>query len=253
MLLALDKTVILGLTTNRDFLKELLRNPAFVDGSFDTKLIEREYTDYKRKPPENALHSSAIIALLHDWWLRTLDEPYAHSLNGWRNIAYGPQTFDLEIGGEKINLEYKYLRQNKFKMSISGANYAVDLVHHSRYQLIATINGHRQTFFVAKSANQVFVQHPEHGTYRFKEVPRFAEPGNAQAKGAYVSPMPGDIVKVMVRPGDKVQSGKPLLVMSSMKMETTIEAHTDGEVEEVFVREKLFVEADTVLLKMKEG
>jgi pyruvate carboxylase len=64
--------------------------------------------------------------------------------------------------------------------------------------------------------------------------------------------MPGEIIKVLVKAGDKVQAGKGLLVMSSMKMETTIEAHADGEVEEVFVVEKLFVDADTVLLKMKE-
>jgi len=36
-----------------------------------------------------------------------------------------------------------------------------------------------------------------------------------------------------------------------MKMETTIEAHSDGEVEEVFVQEKTFVEAGTVMIKMK--
>jgi biotin carboxyl carrier protein len=37
-----------------------------------------------------------------------------------------------------------------------------------------------------------------------------------------------------------------------MKMETTIEAHTDGEIEDVFVAEKLFVEAGAILLKMKD-
>ena len=70
--------------------------------------------------------------------------------------------------------------------------------------------------------------------------------------GALETPMPGEVIKVLVKAGDKVKAGKGLLVMSSMKMETTIEAHTDGEVEEVFVTDKLFVEADTILLKMKE-
>jgi biotin carboxyl carrier protein len=63
--------------------------------------------------------------------------------------------------------------------------------------------------------------------------------------------MPGEIVKVLVKAGDKIESGKALLVMNSMKMETTIEAHSDGEVEEVFVQEKTFVEAGTVMIKMK--
>jgi biotin carboxyl carrier protein len=40
--------------------------------------------------------------------------------------------------------------------------------------------------------------------------------------------------------------------MISMKMESTIEAHSDDEIEEVYVSDKQFVEAGTLLLKMKE-
>jgi acetyl-CoA carboxylase biotin carboxylase subunit len=252
MLLGLDKTIILGVATNRDFLKELLCNPAFVDGSFDTKLIEREYTNYKKAANENALHGSAIAVLLHDWWERTQQELFTHSLNGWRNISYQPQIFKIENAGGKLRVEYTYQQQNKFDVSIEEKKYAVEFVHHDKFQLIQIINGHRQTFFVGRNNNQIFVQHPSEGNYRFKQVPRFAEPGALLSKGGYIAPMPGEIIKVLVKAGDKVKAGKGLLVMSSMKMETTIEAHTDGEVEEVFVAEKLFVDADTVLLKMKE-
>ena len=64
--------------------------------------------------------------------------------------------------------------------------------------------------------------------------------------------MPGDITVVLVKPGDAVKAGDALLKMISMKMESTIEAHSDGEVEEVYVTDKQFVEAGTLLLKMKE-
>jgi biotin carboxyl carrier protein len=69
-------------------------------------------------------------------------------------------------------------------------------------------------------------------------------------KGGYKAPMPGEVVKVMVKPGDKVKSGDPLLVMLSMKMENTIEAFEDGTVEEVYVTEKGFVDADALLVKI---
>jgi acetyl-CoA carboxylase biotin carboxylase subunit len=252
MVSALDKTVILGITTNRDFLKELLLNPAYIDGSFDTKLIEREYTNYKKTANKTALPESAIAALLYEWNERKQYEPFAHSLNGWRNISYQPQFFEIEHGGEKLKLAYTYLQQNKFEITIGESNLKVELSYIFKHTMVIIIEDHLQTFFVAKNNNQVFVQHPTEGTYRFKEVPRFTEPGASQNKSGYIAPMPGEIIKVFVKAGDKVLAGKGLLVMSSMKMETTIEAHTDGEVEEVFVTEKLFVEADTVLLKMKE-
>lgn len=252
MVNALDKTVILGITTNRDFLKELLLNPSFVDGSFDTKLIEREYTNYKKPSADTALNAAAVAALLFDWRARTENEPFAHSLNGWRNISYQPLTYELEYAGAVIKIGYNYLQQNKFELFIGDKTHQVELKHSGQYSLTIIIDGHRQTFYIARSGSFIFVQHPSGGTFRFKEVPRFTEPGASNVKGGYIAPMPGEIIKVLVKAGDKVQVGKGLLVMSSMKMETTIEAHTDGEVEEVFVADKTFVEADTVLLKMKE-
>jgi acetyl-CoA carboxylase biotin carboxylase subunit len=252
MINALDKTVILGITTNRDFLKELLLNPSYVDGSFDTKLIEREYANYKRRSNDSSLHATAISALIYDWNERRQHEPFAHSLNGWRSLSYQPLTYEIEYVGAKLKLGYEYLQQNKFEISQGETKYAVELIQAGKNKLTIIIDNHRQTFFVAKGNSQIFVQHPSEGTFRFKEVPRFTEPGASQNKSGYIAPMPGEIIKVLVKAGDKVQAGKGLLVMSSMKMETTIEAHADGEVEEVFVAEKLFVEADTVLLKMKE-
>jgi len=251
MVQALDKTVILGVTTNRDFLKELLLNPAFIDGSFDTKLIEREYTNYKKAANENALNGAAIAALLYDWNERRQHEPFAHSLNGWRSLFYQPQFLEIENAGAKLKLEYTYLQQNKFEISVGDLKHSVELFNVTKHSLTVIIDGHRQTLYVARNIGYIFVQHPTEGTYKFKEVARFTEPGASQGKSGYIAPMPGEIIKVLVKAGDKVQSGKSLLVMSSMKMETTIEAHTDGEVEEVFVADKQFVEADTVLLKMK--
>ena len=47
----------------------------------------------------------------------------------------------------------------------------------------------------------------------------------------------GNIFKVHVAPGDRVEEGQPLLVVEAMKMETTVSAPKAGTVSEVFVRE----------------
>jgi acetyl/propionyl-CoA carboxylase alpha subunit len=251
MLLALDKYAVLGVTTNKDFQKELLQHANFVDGSFDTKLIERDFYSYKKVPTENEINEMAIGALLFDWNERKQSEKISHSLNGWRNIFYSPQIFEVELAEQKIKLEYRYKQNNQFDVCGNGKNYSVELVSTKRNQITLAIDNHGQSFFVAQNGQEIFIQHPVAGTFKWKAVPRFVEPGAAVVKGGYIAPMPGEIVKVLVKEGDKIQSGKGLLVMSSMKMETTIEAHTDGEVEEVFVAEKNFVEAGTVLVKMK--
>jgi acetyl-CoA carboxylase biotin carboxylase subunit len=251
MLVALDKMSILGITSNKDFLKVLLRNPSFVDGSFDTKLIEREYSGYKKQITADAANELAIAALLYDWHSRIGNEVFSHSLNGWRNIFYQHQAYELTLADNALKVEYRYLQNNKFDIKVADKSYEVELAEINTQRVSCIINNHRQTFYIARQGSELFIQHPVTGTYQIKESPRFIEPGTGLAKGGYVSPMPGEIVKVLVKPGDVVKAGKGLLVMSSMKMETTIEAHTDGEVEEIFVAEKTFVEADTVLLKMK--
>jgi biotin carboxyl carrier protein len=65
--------------------------------------------------------------------------------------------------------------------------------------------------------------------------------------------MPGQVVKVLVKPGDMVASGDGLLVINSMKMENTIEAFEAGTVEEVYVETNGFIEAETLLLKINAG
>lgn len=251
MLNALDKMSILGITTNKDFLKVLLKNKSFVDGSFDTKLIEKEYSGYKKELNKQIVNEAAIAALLYDWKERSSRETFSHSLNGWRNIFYQPNSFELETNDGKLRLEYTYRQNNQFEILSEGKSYKAQLLETEANKISCVIDNHRKSFFIALNKDEVFVQAIGESTMRFKKVPRFTEPGATGVKGGYIAPMPGEIVKVLVRPGDTVKSGKGLLVMSSMKMETTIEAHSDGEVEEVFVAEKAFVEADTILLKMK--
>ncbi len=248
---ALDNFPILGITTNKDFLKELIQHPNFVDGTFDTRLIERDFSSYKKLVTETELHETAIAALLWDWLVRKDKSSVSRSLNGWRNIFYQPQVFEVESGTGKVKLEYRYKQEGKFDIKAGTETYAAEIFSLDENLFVIEIDNHRKRFFVAKSETEFFIHHPSAGSFRLKQVPRFMEPGNVITKGGYTAPMPGEIVKVLVKPGEKVLSGKGLLVMTSMKMETTIEAHSDGEVEEVFVAEKNFVEAGTVLVKMK--
>jgi 3-methylcrotonyl-CoA carboxylase alpha subunit len=69
-----------------------------------------------------------------------------------------------------------------------------------------------------------------------------AHAAHAEAEGGRLTaPMPGKIVAVLVKKGESVEKGKPLLIMEAMKMEHTIAAPHDGIVEEL-----LYVVGDQV-------
>jgi biotin carboxyl carrier protein len=62
------------------------------------------------------------------------------------------------------------------------------------------------------------------------------------------SPMPGKVVRMLVKPGDEVKARQALAVVEAMKMENELRAARDGRVREVSVAEGQSVDAGTVLL-----
>ncbi|HEY3383275.1 MAG TPA: acetyl-CoA carboxylase biotin carboxyl carrier protein subunit [Vicinamibacterales bacterium] len=62
------------------------------------------------------------------------------------------------------------------------------------------------------------------------------------------APMPGKIVRVLVKPGDAVTARQGLVVIEAMKMENELKAARDGRVKEVHATEGALVEAGRLLL-----
>jgi len=91
------------------------------------------------------------------------------------------------------------------------------------------------------------------GAYEFSLVdPRRAllsGTGGAGAGGGLLaSPMPGKIVKLLVKVGDQVQEGQTLLVMEAMKMQNELKTNTTGTVATVHVQEGATVETGAALI-----
>lgn len=63
--------------------------------------------------------------------------------------------------------------------------------------------------------------------------------------------MPGKIVKVFVKPGDKISAGEPLLIMEAMKMENEMKASEDVIIERIHVSEGKSIESGALLISFK--
>lgn len=63
------------------------------------------------------------------------------------------------------------------------------------------------------------------------------------------SPINGRVIKIMVKPGDDVQSGQPLLVIEAMKMENIIAAEAVATIAEILVDEGVAVKPQQVLVR----
>jgi biotin carboxyl carrier protein len=65
------------------------------------------------------------------------------------------------------------------------------------------------------------------------------------------SPMPGTILSVNVKVGDKVKAGQILMILEAMKMENEILAGVDGEISSVAVQQGATVESGALLCTIK--
>jgi len=81
-------------------------------------------------------------------------------------------------------------------------------------------------------------------------VRRKADESNPGEIGATLS---GSVVKILVKNGQSVAKGEPLIVTEAMKMETTITAPIDGIVEEILVREGSRIESGDCLLRVEDA
>ncbi len=75
-----------------------------------------------------------------------------------------------------------------------------------------------------------------------------ADPGDPKQIGAA---MPGMVVTVAVKTGDKIRKGQKLFTLEAMKMETTIASELDGRVLDVLAKPGVVVETGDLLLKME--
>jgi biotin carboxyl carrier protein len=78
---------------------------------------------------------------------------------------------------------------------------------------------------------------------------RAARRGGVAAEGRQDirAPMPGKVVRLLVKPGDAVESGQGLLVVEAMKMQNEIKTPKTGKVEKMFVAEGQAVNAGETL------
>lgn len=66
------------------------------------------------------------------------------------------------------------------------------------------------------------------------------------------APMPGLVLKILVRPGDVVSKGAPLVILEAMKMEHQIVAPRDGTIAAVNCREGELVQPGVELISMND-
>ena len=93
----------------------------------------------------------------------------------------------------------------------------------------------------------------EHGLAYLKwRDPLLFEMQTVKGEFRLSAPMPGNVIRVLVKAGERVSRGQQLLVMEAMKMEHTIVAPVDGVVEKVLFNRGDLVQNGSKLIEFTQ-
>jgi propionyl-CoA carboxylase alpha chain len=243
--LALERTHLGGVTTNRDFLVATLRTPEFLAGDTTTDFIGRVGPARSLALAAGELERLATVAAL---WLQGENRAAAQVLenapSGWINGRMPEQWVVLRHGEDELRVSYQRLRDGRFRL---GDGTHARIHAWSAGGIDVEVDGRRSRAAITRVGERLHVHGP-HGDVDFDLQPRFEIPGAEEASGGFVARMPGKVIDLRVSVGDAVTAGQTLLVLEAMKMEHPMTASEDGVVREVRVALGEQVEGGTLLL-----
>jgi glutaconyl-CoA/methylmalonyl-CoA decarboxylase subunit gamma len=128
-----------------------------------------------------------------------------------------------------------------FKFNIKGTDYDVHVISVEDNIAEVEVNGTVYKIEIDRKLQQTktptlvrSVVSPS--TESDKSTSKTSRPTEAKGAGSIKAPLPGTILDIHVREGDKVNIGDHLLTLEAMKMENSIKSDKEGIIKEIKVR-----------------
>jgi acyl-CoA carboxylase subunit alpha len=253
---ALSQAEIHGVTTNRDLLTAILREPEFLAGGTDTGYLTRHEPAAlaAAAAPGSATASGAatvpgavtasgaatarvhaLAAALARQARNRAGAPVQGTLpSGWRNVFSAPQRIAYTTAGESWEVSYR-LRPGRVEAEVNGEPVEALVLAVTPDRVDLEIGGTRRVYRVHQAGDGTYVDASD-GSSALREAPRFGDPTKLAPAGSLLAPMPGLVLRVLAEPGTAVTAGQPILVLEAMKMEQTVSAPADGVLAELHAK-----------------
>jgi biotin carboxyl carrier protein len=160
--------------------------------------------------------------------------------------------FEVQISGKTRIVELQR-NSDRWQISLDGAALDADAVEISPNVFSVLVNGESHEVRIAVANDSKLTLQTRHHEFVAEVVDPRAWRGRhhgaveAQGRQEIVAPMPGKVVRVLVKAGDRVEAGQGLLVVEAMKMQNEVRSPKTGTVERLLTREGHAVNAGEVL------
>ncbi|WP_141616963.1 biotin/lipoyl-containing protein [Myxococcus sp. CA010] len=143
---------------------------------------------------------------------------------------------------EAVPVDLEPLGNDQFKITVGATTYQVDALALEHGTLSMLVDGQSYNVEFEENGDEI-------GVLLRGQVNRIdvADERRLRLRAAN-APMPGKVVKVLVKVGDEVKEGQGLVVVEAMKMENELKSPKAGKVTELFAKEGIAVENNAKLV-----
>ena len=250
---ALDAFEIEGVGHNIDFVSAIMQHPRFRSGELTTGFIAEEYPDgftgaaTSDEVKRNLAAIAGFIATARSDRARLVDDQLGQPLEalgewsvkiGDKRMAVSIRQDDILVDDERVDLAMEYTPGDRLVEAEIGEEALTVKVETTANGLKMTTRGaiHKVEILPARVAH--LARH-----MIAKVAPDMSK--------YLICPMPGLLVSLSVKVGDKVEAGQPLAVVEAMKMENILRAEKTAVVKSVNAKAGESLAVDAVILELE--
>jgi biotin carboxyl carrier protein len=142
------------------------------------------------------------------------------------------ESWKITLDGQPVEADVVEIAPHTFSVLLRGESYEVRI-----------ISGAEGTLKIQTAAQEFTAEVVDPRSWSGRRH------GHVEAEGRQqvVAPMPGKVIRILVKAGEKVEAGQGLLVVEAMKMQNEIRSPKSGTVERLVAKEGEPVNAGEVL------
>ena len=252
---ALNSYYLRGFNNNIKFLISIFKSEKFCKGDIHTGFLDEEYKDgYNYSNPSNKLLKKIFIPVASYVGYMSLKKE-SHNVIDEKNNSYvltlNKKKYPIQIKGKKKDSIKIIYKNALFKIKSSwkvNENLIEVLINKKKYLL--QFDKYKNHFSITYLDYSVDFSFLDKNTSKFEKY--MLEEEVEDLSKYLLAPMPGKIVSINVKDGQKIKLGENLLVLEAMKMENLITATKDAKIKKINVKSNDTVEADQILIEFDE-
>ena len=252
---ALNSYYLRGFNNNIKFLISIFKSEKFCKGDIHTELLDEEYKDgYNYSNPSNKLLKKIFIPVASYIGYMSLKKENHNIVDEKEN------SYVLTLNKKKYSIQIKEGEKNSIKIIYKNASFKIKSFWKVNENLIEVlINKKKYLLQFDKFKNHFSITYLDYSvdfSFFDKNTSKFEkymlEEEVEDLSKYLLAPMPGKIVSINVKDGQKIKSGENLLILEAMKMENLITATKDAKIKKINVKSNDTVEADQILIEFDE-